>query len=142
MISFKGGAAFRDHVFARLCGNTSIAWPQGLIVPLLGVIRDVHPDEKELRLAVGAVPSCASSHCILLLLAVFFKLVGRQVSSNGLEYAPEAGSQVETRDAQTESTGASAFCLPALAPFYAWSAPGHPGDFLPLLSIIFMNCTP
>jgi len=46
------GAAFRDHVFGRLCGNTSIAWPRSMVVPLLGVIRDTHPNENEIRQAV------------------------------------------------------------------------------------------
>jgi len=46
------GISFRDYVLKRLCGNSSNKWPKSLIVPLLTTIRDLHPDDKELKLAV------------------------------------------------------------------------------------------
>ena len=47
------GSSFRDFVFTRLCGNSSIKWPHHMVVPLLTTIRDLHPDEKELKMAVS-----------------------------------------------------------------------------------------
>lgn len=57
------GSSFRDFVLGRLCGNSSSKWPKSLVVPLLTTIRDLHPDDKELKMVVSP-HTLAASVCV------------------------------------------------------------------------------
>ena len=52
--TFKG-SGFRDFVFNRLCGNSGIKWPRCMVVPLLTTIRELHPDDKELKITLRKI---------------------------------------------------------------------------------------
>jgi hypothetical protein len=57
VVTSFSGSSFRDYIFTRLCGNLSIKWPQFMVVPLITTIKDLHPDDKELKMTVSGAPS-------------------------------------------------------------------------------------
>ena len=53
VVTSFSGTSFRDYIFTRLCGNLSIKWPRFMVIPLITAIKDLHPDDKELKMAVS-----------------------------------------------------------------------------------------
>ena len=132
-------SSFRDHVFQRLCGNSSVKWPRCLVVPLLTTIRDLHPDEKELKMTVRSLCLSVRSLCLSVCpSAIRTAFCSHKAWAKECQSATRsrvcvgwnAGTKNISRGLTARVAGASAMCLSAIAAFNPWPTPEHLGEIL------------
>jgi hypothetical protein len=103
------GSSFRDFVFGRLCGNSSSKWPQSLVVPLLTTIRDLHPDDKELKMAVRPHDVVPAPGCVRWIWKTA-GMHGVQAPPRGL--TPQLARSPGHRGAFQQHLGPTSHCAP------------------------------